>query len=555
MVVCLGVSIPTFGLAEGITHEMVSGVTNSHIGHIQLHNPGYPKENDTSQTLNWKIISKKLSHNKDISAFSPRFYTGGIITHQEKFSVEFKELSNPKIMEIIRGATTNNNRCSGAISIQFSEKNSISVGSSLFLTMPPKDNSCYRITVTAIFKDTSMKEANTIFIGAPLMKSLSQPWKRKIIEVKDESSTDDIDSLKKLSCGSEQSHKEDKYEKVVQAPIKWPVAKTLIRKVERSINLPIAVAAVDPSKEKKVTHVSEKLFSGKYLTANYRKNTSLREIHKEILVGKSLARTLMVKPGDIIGLDLFCSRGFLIDDNFKVAGIFQTGIPQMEENLVFIHMNNGWDKDFLAVENSDSQQNKFPIHEVSIRLKNTRVINRVSKELKVLLGKTVLVRNWREIKPSMAKVIRLQEGLIAMILIIILVVAVLGTTNTMMMSVLERTGEFGLLKAIGMKPLFIVLLILMESVIISLISLIIGGGIGIAICSYLGVHGIDLSMFLSEGFTLQGVLLNPLWKTILTFNSVFIPTTILLLSTLLASFLPAIRAARMSPIKELRDEL
>ncbi|MBU1238302.1 hypothetical protein KJ865_01220, partial [Myxococcota bacterium] len=60
MALCITVAIPTFGLAEGITREMVNGVTKSHLGHIQIHDPRFPQQEDPAYSLDYDSVMMVL---------------------------------------------------------------------------------------------------------------------------------------------------------------------------------------------------------------------------------------------------------------------------------------------------------------------------------------------------------------------------------------------------------------------------------------------------------------------------------------------------------------
>jgi ABC-type antimicrobial peptide transport system permease subunit len=125
--------------------------------------------------------------------------------------------------------------------------------------------------------------------------------------------------------------------------------------------------------------------------------------------------------------------------------------------------------------------------------------------------------------------------------------------NTMLMSVFERIREFGVLKSVGMRPFFVARLILLETLLLTLVSMIIGGLSGLLLSYYLTVHGLDLSGFLPEGFSYQGVVIDPVWRAVISVKSVLVPLVLMSLVSLVVSIWPAVRAARIKPVEALRQ--
>ena len=141
-----------------------------------------------------------------------------------------------------------------------------------------------------------------------------------------------------------------------------------------------------------------------------------------------------------------------------------------------------------------------------------------------------------------------------MIIVVILYFATgLGILNTFFMSVMERTREFGILMAIGMRPWSIRLLVLLETLAMGLCSLVAGVGLGLLLSLYMARHGIDLSGSITP-ITYAGGTIPPRLHAVLETSNVVLPAVLLLVVCLLAGFLPANRAAKLRPVEALREE-
>jgi putative ABC transport system permease protein len=133
-----------------------------------------------------------------------------------------------------------------------------------------------------------------------------------------------------------------------------------------------------------------------------------------------------------------------------------------------------------------------------------------------------------------------------MLFVIILIVAV-GVLNTVLMSVLERTREYGVLKALGTKPRQIFWQVLVEVNIIAMASIVVGAGLSILINYLLSIHGVSMH----TSFTYGGIEFNKFYSQV-NAHSLFIPALTVLLAASIISVFPALRAARIDPAKAMR---
>jgi ABC-type lipoprotein release transport system permease subunit len=165
---------------------------------------------------------------------------------------------------------------------------------------------------------------------------------------------------------------------------------------------------------------------------------------------------------------------------------------------------------------------------------------------------TLLVRPWNEIRPDIQQVVDAGRATTMVIIVIIFFVAALGVINTMLMSVFERTREFGVLKAIGMARIRIFGLIVTEAAVLVAVSAVAGTGLGLCVDLYMVRRGIDLSS-LTEGFSVGGVGLQPVMHGAVTAEGLLLPTFILAAICVVASTYPAVRAARLRPAVGMRE--
>jgi len=164
----------------------------------------------------------------------------------------------------------------------------------------------------------------------------------------------------------------------------------------------------------------------------------------------------------------------------------------------------------------------------------------------------VEVLNWQQTQPDLAGMIAVDKSAnrISQLLIALLISA--GILNTMLMSVLERIREFGVMMALGMSPRHLFGLVMLESFWLAVIGLIIGVLITIPWYWYMSETGLDLTSAYGDDFSFGGVLLDTVFK-IRLFKESIVGILIGLFSlALIAGAYPAWRAGRIPPVESLK---
>jgi ABC-type lipoprotein release transport system permease subunit len=171
---------------------------------------------------------------------------------------------------------------------------------------------------------------------------------------------------------------------------------------------------------------------------------------------------------------------------------------------------------------------------------------------KMTAFKNIEVLNWQQTQPDLAGMIAVDKSsnYISQLLIAMLVAA--GILNTMLMSVLERKREFGVMMALGMSPRNLSLLVILESFWLALLGLIIGVIVTTPWYVFMTNTGIDLSGAYGEGFSFGGVLLDSVFKIRLFKESIVAILIGLFGFSLLAGAYPAWRAGQVAPVESLK---
>ena len=193
------------------------------------------------------------------------------------------------------------------------------------------------------------------------------------------------------------------------------------------------------------------------------------------------------------------------------------------------------------------------IHEVGIKLHDITDATTTAAALEVQLSKTLPVRvmAWPELAPELADYVQFNRRVTFILFFIFFLLAAMGIVNTMLMAIIERTRELGMLMAVGMRPVQVVGLIVAEAASLAGASLVLGGALGAPLLWYLQVHGLNLG---GDGgaVSLAGVVVGPLWYGRQDFTAYTQAALGLAVTALVSALYPALRAARFRPAEALR---
>ena len=291
----------------------------------------------------------------------------------------------------------------------------------------------------------------------------------------------------------------------------------------------VQIIGIDPEKESKTTHFENKITQGRSFSPS--------QAHEAIL-GKGLAEILHAELKDEIIIVSQAADGSIANDMYSIIGIVSSGDDISDRMAFYLHIEDA--QELLVLEGR--------VHEVAVTVdKLKRVFSITSSLTNKLNNPSLSVDPWQIFAKAFYDAMQAdKEGMWIMLLIIVLIVAV-GVLNTVLMSVLERRREYGVLKAVGTKPNQIIRLVLIEVTILALVCIIIGAGLGFGATSFLSTHGIKYG----QGFTFGGMKFDTMYAEV-NLRSFIIPAATVLICATLVSLFPAIKAARTEPAKTMR---
>ncbi|MCJ7553801.1 MAG: ABC transporter permease [Ignavibacteriaceae bacterium] len=291
----------------------------------------------------------------------------------------------------------------------------------------------------------------------------------------------------------------------------------------------VRITGILPDDEKTVTTVHQQIVSGGYFESDE---------PNQILLGYKLADNLGIKERSKIVLSFQGLDGTIIYGAFRVTGIFRTESTMFDRSTVFIREN-----DILSLLESN------PIyHEIAVRLNSVQNVDSLYANLKSNFDH-LSVQSWKDLAPELKLMDEMIGLQLSIFLGVILFALLFGITNTMLMSVLERVREFGVLMAIGMKRRRVFLMIIIETITLSLV----GGFVGMILASitiaYFGYAGINLSAF-AAGLSEWG-LGSILYPHLPIYFYVSI-TIMILITAVFSAVYPAVKAIRLKPATAIR---
>ncbi|MFO7939576.1 MAG: FtsX-like permease family protein [Bacteroidales bacterium] len=294
----------------------------------------------------------------------------------------------------------------------------------------------------------------------------------------------------------------------------------------------IQLLGIDPDRERQVTDMYEHVIKGSYFKKN-RKNA--------IVLGNKMAEKLNVKLRSKVILTFQDKEGNLTGGAFRVAGIYKTTNTAYEEMKAFVR------KDDL-IRLTGYPEGTF--QEIAVRLKEQVPEEEVAAKLKQMYPKPI-VQTWMELMPDMQMMNKSMDLSMYIIVGIILAALGFGIVNTMLMVVLERIKEIGMLMAVGMNKLRVFLMIMLETVFLSLTGGVTGIALALFLVKFTGNTGINLS-FYSQGLEAYGF--DSVIYPKIDVSTLFQVTVLVIFVGIIASIYPARKALKLNPAEALRSD-
>jgi putative ABC transport system permease protein len=292
----------------------------------------------------------------------------------------------------------------------------------------------------------------------------------------------------------------------------------------------VQVIGIDPEKENAATRFDKKITQG----------TPLSEVpHHQTVLGKTLAEILSVGTGDSVVIVSQAADGSIANDIYELVGIASTGDPETDRMAMYLHLADAQDLFVLPDQ----------VHEIAVVLFDINQADHIAGEItRKLDNPNLSVATWKQFAAEFYRAMQAdREGAWIMLFVVALVVAV-GVLNTVLMTVLERRREYGLMRALGTRPAQLFRMVLLEVLVMAVVSIALGCGAGYLLNYALSIHGIPVP---GESFTYGGVVFNRLYTEV-NAQSFYIPALCVILTAIVVSVFPALRAAKAAPARTMK---
>ena len=292
----------------------------------------------------------------------------------------------------------------------------------------------------------------------------------------------------------------------------------------------VTLVGIDPPREAAISFIGGAMTEGRYLES---------EDTYGIIVGQALADKFETQLKRKLVLMSQDAEGEIASRAFRIIGIYRAEIEATEKQFVFVTMSAA--QDMLKLQDG--------ISEIAILLPVHEAADQVAGALRTELSTTKYsVNTWKEILPMVTAILKIYDFFIYIWFLVVFIAMAFGIVNTTLMAVFERIREFGLLKALGMKPRWIIQEVIIESIYLLILGMIIGNAAGFLSVLALSVNGIDLSSF-AAGTEYWGMS-RVIYPAILG-QDVIVANLVVFILGLLVSLYPAVKAARFTPVEAL----
>ena len=299
----------------------------------------------------------------------------------------------------------------------------------------------------------------------------------------------------------------------------------------------VRIVGVVAEEERAVSLIPQRMIAGTYLSSDQ---------HSAVVIGDELAHKLEVRIGSKVVLMTQALRppGTESKDDtgeemhstlLRVGGIFRTGLQAVDGNIINVPLPAA--QTLLGV--ADGQ-----VTQVALLLDREGDSPLVARALrKQLAGDPVEVLTWRESMPMLAQILGLDHAFNYIMNGVILAMVGLGILNTILMRVLERRYEFGVCKALGLRPGQLAAMVVGESLALTAISLSLGLVLGLSVHYYFATTGLDLRLLFRGGLP-PALVFDPILYSRLSVNRIVWSVGIVFIMATFISFYPALKAAR-----------
>jgi ABC-type lipoprotein release transport system permease subunit len=302
--------------------------------------------------------------------------------------------------------------------------------------------------------------------------------------------------------------------------------------------VPAMILGIDPATDNLFSDLARRGTAGRALQAGDR---------LAAYVGEGLARRLKLDVGSRLVLTAQAADSSIAGQLVRIVGTFRTGVPEVDDGV--LQMPLAVAQEWLGVGRDVSG--------VAVLLRSSYDAPRVVDALRTALadaGAPLAVRGWRETSPELDSAVRIDDYGDYVFHAVLLLIVALAIVNTILMAVLSRTREFGILRALGLRRRDVAGLVVIEGTLLTLAGGIVGLGVGLGGTWLFFRNGLDVSVFMEREWTAAGAVIDPVMIPLFRLANVWDSLRIVTLIGIAASLYPAWRATRIAVAEAMKFE-
>ena len=292
----------------------------------------------------------------------------------------------------------------------------------------------------------------------------------------------------------------------------------------------VQINGILPNEEQFVSQLNQKIKIGKGFNPQKR---------NEVFIGMKLAKKMKLKLGNKLVLTFTDTSSSIVAAAFRITAIYESDNAPLDERNVYVSQN-----DLNGILGIGDQ-----FHEIVIILKQDELLSTTQEKMSKQFP-NLLIENWKNISPETDLMVATVNISSYIIMCIILFALAFGIINTMLMAILERTKEMGMMMALGMSKYKMFLLVLLETFFLTIAGTPVGLLASWLVINYYSVNGLHWErmgkeMMSSFGFATTIYPAYPTEKIVMTIGFVFV-------TAIFSCIYPAIKALQLNPVESLR---
>ena len=302
---------------------------------------------------------------------------------------------------------------------------------------------------------------------------------------------------------------------------------------------------VAPEAEAVASDVAQSVVAGAWLSTGDTGDTGDTggQGGREIVLGEPLARLLSAKVGDELVAMVQAADGSTGDDRLRVVGLARTGSSGLDRGAAWMRIADvGW----LAALDGQA-------HELIVRAERGTRLDGVKEALQAAVGGAdgpkLVVRTWEELLPDLRQLVEITRLTMLVLYGIVCFVAALGILNAQRMTALERKREFAVMMAVGVTPVRLASLVVLEAALLTGLGVVVGGLLGWGLSAWHAHAGLDLVALGSQGFSYGGADIASRIYCVVRPMLIIVPALAVLAGGVLCGLWPALVSARLELVR------